>query len=95
VEIFTNYPVTELAAGATTIDGRLNSTFLTAANATATSLADIAGAQEGTVYRIICGSPTNANTIAKTGKFANISATWTPQPPETTSNSTPNSKTTP
>jgi hypothetical protein len=50
--------------------------FLTAANAAATALAGIANPQEGTVYRITCGSPTNATTIAKAGKFANIFAAF-------------------
>ena len=76
--LFTNWPATALAAGATTVDGRENTVFLTAANAAATALTNIANASEEQVYKIICGSLTYATTIAKTGKFANITAAWTP-----------------
>jgi hypothetical protein len=76
--LFTNYPVTDLGDSATTINGSLNNTFLTAANTTNTALADITNASEEVVYKIICGSMTKATTIAKAGKFANISAAWTP-----------------
>lgn len=76
--LFSNYPVTDLAAGATVPDGKLNSVFLTAANAAATAITDIGNPQEGVVYKIICGSTANATTIAKSGKFAGITATWSP-----------------
>jgi hypothetical protein len=76
--LFTNYPVSELAAGATTADGRLNNVFLTATNAAATTFADITNPAEGVVYRIICGSTTYATKIVKADKFAKITAAWTP-----------------
>jgi hypothetical protein len=76
--LFTNHPVTDLPDGATTVDGRENNVFLTGANAAATALTDITNASEETVYKIICGSLTNKTTIAKAGKFAGISAAWTP-----------------
>jgi hypothetical protein len=76
--IFTNEPITSLAAGATTVDGSVNDWFKTVANSGATAITDITSADYGRAYRIICGSATNATTIAKSGKFSAISATWTP-----------------
>jgi hypothetical protein len=76
--LFTNFPVTLLAAGATTVDAHDNTVFLTSANAGATAITDILNASEEMVYKIICGDLTNATTIAKAGKFAGISAPWTP-----------------
>ena len=76
--LFTNFPATTLAAGATSVDGRENTVFITAANAAATALANIANASEEQVYKIICGSLTYATTIAKAGNFSEISAAWTP-----------------
>jgi len=76
--IFTNWPVVELAAGATTADGKLGTLFQTSANAAATALTNITNASVEEVYKIVCGSPTHATTIAKAGKFANIKSAWTP-----------------
>jgi hypothetical protein len=76
--LFTNYPVSVLAAGATTVNGRENTVFLTSANAAATALANIADASEEQVYKIICGNLTYATTIPKTGNFSEISAAWAP-----------------
>ncbi len=76
--IFLNDPVSSLAADATTADGSVNNRFKTIANSAATVLTDITNADEGVVYRITCGSLTNATTVAKSGKFANISAAWSP-----------------
>lgn len=79
-EIFMNHPATLLDAGATTIDAAAtkNFWFLTGANAAATALTDITGAKQGVVYVIEIGTKTNATTIAKSGKFANITSAWTP-----------------
>ena len=41
-------------------------------------LTDIEGAEAGVVYRIECGSTDNATTIAKSGKFSEITADWEP-----------------
>jgi hypothetical protein len=76
--LFTNFPVSDLAADATQIDGHANSVFLTAANSAATNLTGISTPDEGVVYRIICGSMTNATTVTKTGNFDKITAAWTP-----------------
>ncbi|MDR2129596.1 MAG: hypothetical protein LBP56_00260 [Odoribacteraceae bacterium] len=76
--IFTNFPVTALAAGATTIDATQNTQFITVANGAATALTDINNASEDRTIKIVCGNMTNATTIAKSGKFANIASAWTP-----------------
>lgn len=79
-EIFMNHPATLLDAGATTIDALAskNFWFLTGDNAAATALTDITGARQGVVYVIEVGTAENATTIAKSGKFANISEAFTP-----------------
>ncbi|MEA4975709.1 MAG: hypothetical protein VB046_08245 [Paludibacter sp.] len=76
--LFTNYPVVFVDADATTVDGSLAYEFETGANTGATALTDITNASVERVYKIICGSLTNKTTIAKSGKFAGISAAWTP-----------------
>ena len=76
--LFTNYPVTKLDPNAATIDGSLNTEYQTGVNTAATALTNITNPSEEVVYKIICGNMTNATTIAKAGKFANISAAWTP-----------------
>ena len=77
--IFTNYPVSVLAADATKVNGRINSTFETAENTAATAITDIENASIETVYKIVCGNAgANKTTIAKSGKFAKIASAWTP-----------------
>ena len=76
--IFLNDPFTALVAGATTADASVNNTFKTIANAGVTALTDFVGASEGVVYKLICGATANATTIAKAGKFADLTAAWTP-----------------
>lgn len=76
--IFMTNPVVDLAADATTADATAGDRFVTIANTGATVLTDITGAKEGVVYRVETGSTTNATTIAKSGKFSEISAAWTP-----------------
>jgi hypothetical protein len=76
--LFTNYPATTLAANAVTADGRENTVFLTGDNTGATALTDITNASEEQVYKIVCGSLTNATTIAKAGNFSGITAAWSP-----------------
>lgn len=76
--IFMTYPVLDLDAGATTADATANDRFVTAANAGATVFTDFVGASEGVVYRIECGSVTNATTIAKANKFSELTAAWIP-----------------
>jgi len=76
--VFTNYPVIDLDPDATTADGSMGYEFLTGANTGATALTDIVNAVSNRVYKIICGDVANATTIAKAGKFSNITAAWTP-----------------
>ena len=76
--LFTNFAGTKSDANAATIDGGLNNEFLTGANTAVTDLTDIANYSEEVVYKIICGSMTNATKITKSGKFNKISADWTP-----------------
>ena len=76
--LFTNYPVVDLEADTSVVDGSLGYEIETKANTAATAITDIANASTERVYKIICGDLTNKTTIAKTGKFAKISNAWTP-----------------
>lgn len=78
--VFMNWPAETLAADATTITITMDSgiLFTTGANSQETALTDITGAREGVIYRIECGSATNATTIAKSGKFSEIKSAWNP-----------------
>lgn len=78
--VFMNWPAEALAADATTISISKTSgiLFTTDENTKATALTDIVGAKEGVIYRIECGSATNATTIAKSGKFSEIQSAWNP-----------------
>jgi hypothetical protein len=75
--IFMNDPYTELAANVTTLDGSKNDRFKSVANGGATVITNITSAQEGIVYRLECGSMTNATEVAKSGYFSNVDA-WDP-----------------
>lgn len=76
--IFVNYPVIDLTAGATTVNGLLGDVFVTINNVGATKITDILNAEEGKVYRIECGGVTNATAIDKDAKFSEITAHWVP-----------------
>jgi len=82
--VFMNWPVIEIDADETTpsvkdVSGAdLGFLLKTGANTKATAITDILGAKAGVVYRIECGSTTNATNIAKSGKFSEISAAWQP-----------------
>lgn len=76
--LFTNFSGTKLDPDANTIDGSLNNEYQTGENTAATTLTDITNLSEEVVYKIICGSMSNATQITKTGKFAKISADWIP-----------------
>lgn len=77
-EVFCNKPATALDADDTTADTTVNWWFTTIANSGATALTDFSSAKEGVAYVLECGSLTNATTIAKSGKFSEITAAWTP-----------------
>jgi hypothetical protein len=77
--LFTNFPVTQLDDGATTVNGKGNNVFLTGANGAATAIADILNADQNRVYKIIAGDVgANKTTIAKAGNFSEITAAWSP-----------------
>ncbi len=76
--IFMNKPASFLADGATTIDGATGFWFVTQDNAAATALTDITNVRPGVAYILEIGSVTNATTIAKSGKFAQLTAAFNP-----------------
>lgn len=79
-QIYMNKPCANLAQDTTAIPANEHTTFwfVTAENTQATVITDITEARAGIAYIIECGSTTNASKISKTGKFANITAAWTP-----------------
>lgn len=76
--IFVNHPVTILDADATTVDADENTLFQTQANTAVTKITDIQNAEFDRVYKIICGSKTNASIIEKSGVFSGITSDWKP-----------------
>lgn len=76
--IFMNWPMTDIPADATTIDGKKDMFFRTAANTKPTVLTDITNAKSDVIYRIETGAAANATRINKTGKFSEISEAWAP-----------------
>ncbi len=77
-QIFINKPVVKLPEGATEVDARKGFWHLSVGNQGATSITDITNAKAGVAYIIECGDITNASKIAKSGKFASITAAYTP-----------------
>lgn len=67
-----------MAADATTMDASKGFWQVTTANTAAKAITDITNAKAGVAYIIECGDTDNATTIAKTGKFADITAAYTP-----------------
>ena len=76
--IFMNWPSVDVAADATTIDGKTDMIFKTGKNTAATALTDITNAQEDVIYRIEIGDASFPTSIAKSGKFDQISSAWSP-----------------
>lgn len=82
--VFMNWPAIEIAADATTPSVKdaagadLGFLLKTGANTKGTAITDILGVKAGVVYRIECGSINNASTIAKDGKFSELTAAWEP-----------------
>lgn len=77
--LFTNFPAKEIAADETSVDVSSNyRLYITSANTQATAITDIVGAKEGAAYQIEIGDATNPSTIAKEGKFAEITAAFVP-----------------
>ena len=77
-QIFVNKPVSELADGATTADASVNTMFVTDSNTGATAFTDFENAVQGKLYKIECGDTNNATTIAKAGKFSEITSAFNP-----------------
>ena len=76
--IFINKHATTLADGATTANAEDNFFFVTGANAAPTAFTDIENAKKGVVYIIETADATNATSITKSGRFADIQDNWTP-----------------
>lgn len=76
--IFMNWPMADVEADATAIDGKTDMFFRTGVNTKATALADITNAREDVIYRIEIGDATYPTTIAKSGKFDQLTAAWSP-----------------
>lgn len=76
-QIFTNLPATVIGAN---INGANGFWQITDADTTATAIDDITNAKAGVAYCIEIGEDDTKHqlTIAKSGKFANITAGWTP-----------------
>lgn len=77
-QIFTNIWAGNIAANATTADASKGFWLITSKNTQATALTDITGAKEGVAYCIEIGDIANATSIAKSGKFANITKAFSP-----------------
>lgn len=77
-QIFTNIWAGSIAANATTADAAKGFWLITGKNTQATALTDITGAKEGVAYCIEIGDIDNATSIAKSGKFANITKAFSP-----------------
>lgn len=76
--IFTNYPVTVLGTDIDSVDGSVNTQFLTSDNTKATAITNIMKCSSERVIKIVCGGKTNATTIKKAGKFEKITSDWIP-----------------
>lgn len=77
-QIFMNKPAVDMEADATTVDASKGFWQITVANTAAKAITDITNAKIGVAYIIECGSTENATTIAKSGKFADITEAYTP-----------------
>ena len=77
-EVFVNKPIFDLADEDATLDAANGIWQKTINNAAGTNIADITSAKEGEAYIIECGGLTNASTVNKAGKFADILETFTP-----------------
>lgn len=77
-QIFMNKPAVDMEADATTVDASKGFWQITVANTAAKAITNITNAKAGVAYIIECGSTENATTIAKSGKFADITEAYTP-----------------
>lgn len=77
-QIFMNKPAVDMEADAATVDASKGFWQITVANTAAKTITDITNAKAGVAYIIECGSTENATTIAKAGKFVDITEAYTP-----------------
>lgn len=77
--IFMNWPAVEISEDSTTPSVKGGIIHKTVDNNEATVISDLLHPTTGLVYVIECGGLTNASTIAKTGKFSEITASWEPK----------------
>lgn len=78
-QIFMNKPSVKLVDDSVTLDATKGFWFESILNTTAgKKYLDITGAKKGQVYIIECGEVTKPQSIDKAGKFANLTAAWTP-----------------
>lgn len=77
--IFMNWPAVGIPADATTFNAKSGLIFRTGKNTKATALTDITNLKEGTVIRVEIGDATFPTSIAKSGKFDQISEAWSPK----------------
>lgn len=78
--VFINWPALSLEENATTADGSKGFLFMIGQNTGPTALTDIEKARKGVAYILRCGEHTsNATTVAKSGKFANITGAFAPK----------------
>jgi len=76
--IFMNWPAVPVDADATVIPTKVGLIVRAGKKNKATALTDITGVKEGIVIRVEIGDATYPTSIAKSGKFADISKAWTP-----------------
>lgn len=77
-QIFMNLPVADIAADAVKVNANNGFWQLTGVNTQATAITDIENAKAGVAYCIEIGDDTYPSSIAKSGKFANLTEAWTP-----------------
>lgn len=77
-QIFMNKPAVNMEADATTVNASKGFWQITVANTAAKAITDITNAKAGVAYIIECGSLDNATTLAKSGKFADITSAYNP-----------------
>lgn len=77
--IFMNWPAVAVDADATSFSAKNGIIFRTGANTKATALTDITNVKDGDVIRVEIGDATNPTSIAKAGKFDQISEAWSPK----------------
>lgn len=73
-----NTPAVLLSDGATALDGSKGFWFRTDANTAPTALTDITNPEPGVGYILEIGDANNPTSIAKSGKFSEITAAFNP-----------------